>query len=96
MLDDEILAYIDRSLQSYKEANTYKQPSERYNSYNDLNQNDLYHDRRSSNVDDFDRVFTILSSCLCCLTNYLSFVQLILNSLNITMTNQCKHDIIKK
>lgn len=61
MLDDEILAYIDRSLQSYKDANSYKQPSERYNSYNDLNQNDLYHEhnRSTSNFDDYDRVFTI-------------------------------------
>lgn len=63
MLDDEIVAYIDRSLQSYKDANTYKQQSERYSSSNDLNQNDLYyeHNRRSSNVDDFDRVFKILT-----------------------------------
>lgn len=62
MLDDEILEYIDRSLQSYKETNYYKQPSERYNSYNDLNQNDLYREqyRHGSNVDDhFDRVFII-------------------------------------
>lgn len=57
MLDDEIVAYIDRSLQSYKDA--YQQQSEQYNSSNDLNQNDLYYEahRRRSNVDDFDRVF---------------------------------------
>lgn len=59
MLDDEIVAYIDRSLQSYKDTNAFRQQSERYNSSNDLNQNDFYfdHNRRGSNVDDYDRVW---------------------------------------
>lgn len=58
MLDDEIVAYIDRSLQSYKDGNTYRQQTERYSSSNDLNQNDFYyeHNRRNSNLDDYDRV----------------------------------------
>lgn len=60
LLDDEIVAYIDRSLHSYKDANAYKQRTERYSSSNDLNQYDYYEqNRRSSNVDDFDRVFMI-------------------------------------
>lgn len=57
LLDDEIVAYIDRSLHSYKDANAYKQRTERYNSSNDLDQFDYYEqNRHSSNVDDFDRV----------------------------------------
>lgn len=58
MLDDEIVAYIDRSLQSYKDVNTYRPQTERYSSSNDLNQSDFYyeHNRRNSNFDDYDRV----------------------------------------
>ncbi|KAG4079394.1 hypothetical protein HA402_008086 [Bradysia odoriphaga] len=57
MLDDEIVAYIDRSLQSYKDGNAYRQQTERYSSSNDLNQNDFYYERngRNSNFDDYDR-----------------------------------------
>lgn len=43
LLDEEILAYIDRSLEKFKESGYYKRPnSERYGSFNDLNQNDFY------------------------------------------------------